>query len=475
MQLAKNPADYTEWTLLELLSAHTSGRLDLKAKFQREQVWSTYQKQCLMDSIITNIPIPTIYLWDVKTDDTNLQIIDGKQRITTILDYFNNKFPMWSDIDNKKYPTEHMLYNNKYFKKGKGPHLDLSTSAQLSSNYKIQVCIVQGTPDEIEDMFLRHNQGTPLVAAEKRKAYRNKTTLVDIIENWVTNHPIFGVSTTSTGKKIPSDTRKRFIDISVTRYADEDALAKVFHLLFAAGSDDPTSTGMFSQTKCNISPSKIIDTYINPKNKLLNTSSPLITEIDQGLTLIQNCLNGNPSLGKGDFITHCLLFIYLKKHFNFNSGDECNVLPSFNSIKKDLADYRKSITPDSTATYPTPTSKISFEEISNYHQSLRSDQPIHMEQRFNTYLKKYLEDLDLQRTDTTRQFSKAQKQILLHSQDRKCAMCKTATITMENDADHIKPHFAGGKTQLTNGQILCDENNCHDNKTKLDKIKYTVK
>lgn len=60
--------------------------------FQRNEVWESKQKMELVESILMGIPIPVMYLFEMK--DGTKQIVDGRQRITAILDFLNNKFSL---------------------------------------------------------------------------------------------------------------------------------------------------------------------------------------------------------------------------------------------------------------------------------------------------------------------------------------------------------------------------------------------
>ena len=65
---------------------------------QRSKCWSIAQKQELINSIIIGRPIPSLCAISIvntgsdKTVDI-WQIIDGKQRLTTIFDYMDGQFP----------------------------------------------------------------------------------------------------------------------------------------------------------------------------------------------------------------------------------------------------------------------------------------------------------------------------------------------------------------------------------------------
>lgn len=57
---------------------------------QREFVWGELQKEGFIESILIGRPIPPVYIL-FNNDDIN-EVIDGKQRLTTILSFLKNEF-----------------------------------------------------------------------------------------------------------------------------------------------------------------------------------------------------------------------------------------------------------------------------------------------------------------------------------------------------------------------------------------------
>lgn len=60
--------------------------------YQRENTWSTKQKQFLLDSIIKGYPI-TSFLLCKSSDELSFDIVDAKHRYQTICEFKNNKLP----------------------------------------------------------------------------------------------------------------------------------------------------------------------------------------------------------------------------------------------------------------------------------------------------------------------------------------------------------------------------------------------
>jgi 5-methylcytosine-specific restriction endonuclease McrA len=84
----------SDWTISALRDKLDRGQLDLQPKFQREYVWSTRPElpSRLIESLLLEIPIPPIYFG--KVTEGRLEVIDGQQRLTTLVDFVSNKFPL---------------------------------------------------------------------------------------------------------------------------------------------------------------------------------------------------------------------------------------------------------------------------------------------------------------------------------------------------------------------------------------------
>lgn len=93
-------------SIFELLRKESRGDLVLAPDFQRKNVWDRKHQSELIESILMGIPIPLIYLFE--DEEGVRQIIDGKQRITALKQFNNNKFTltnlsMLPDLKGKKF------------------------------------------------------------------------------------------------------------------------------------------------------------------------------------------------------------------------------------------------------------------------------------------------------------------------------------------------------------------------------------
>jgi hypothetical protein len=82
-----------EWRALD--------KLNMTPKYQRKSVWGTEQQSLLIDSILKNIPIPPVFLRESinKKGITSFEVIDGKQRLTSIFKFIDNNLST-ADDDN---------------------------------------------------------------------------------------------------------------------------------------------------------------------------------------------------------------------------------------------------------------------------------------------------------------------------------------------------------------------------------------
>ncbi len=77
------------------LDLHDSGKLDLDPPYQRRSVWTDDYREFFIDSVIRNYPTQAIFL-DLTIDPDSpsvYRVLDGKQRLTTIIDFTQDAFP----------------------------------------------------------------------------------------------------------------------------------------------------------------------------------------------------------------------------------------------------------------------------------------------------------------------------------------------------------------------------------------------
>lgn len=79
---------------------------NLKPDYQRRITWDNKKRSKLIESLIINIPIPPIFLYEYDYD--KYEVMDGLQRITAIIDFYENKYRLtgleeWKELEDKRY------------------------------------------------------------------------------------------------------------------------------------------------------------------------------------------------------------------------------------------------------------------------------------------------------------------------------------------------------------------------------------
>ena len=85
----------TQFKVADFLNWAKRDELDLSPMFQRRSVWAKGAKSYLLDTILRGLPIPPIILRDlppdVKTFRSIREVVDGQQRLRTLLTYIAPK------------------------------------------------------------------------------------------------------------------------------------------------------------------------------------------------------------------------------------------------------------------------------------------------------------------------------------------------------------------------------------------------
>ena len=91
-------------TITWLLNLRKYGQLDLDPPYQRRSVWSLREKQRFIDTILRNYPSPAIFLHvDYDSEgNTTYHVVDGKQRLSTILAFVDNQLRLPRDFGDSR-------------------------------------------------------------------------------------------------------------------------------------------------------------------------------------------------------------------------------------------------------------------------------------------------------------------------------------------------------------------------------------
>ena len=98
--------EQARYPLNTILNIVQSDDYILNPEFQRRHRWDTVRKSRLIESIIMNVPIPPIFLYEISY--SVYEVMDGLQRLTAISQFYLDSFALegldeWPELNGYKY------------------------------------------------------------------------------------------------------------------------------------------------------------------------------------------------------------------------------------------------------------------------------------------------------------------------------------------------------------------------------------
>lgn len=80
--------------------------LNLQPEYQRRQVWDKAKQSRFIESVLMNLPIPPIFLFE--SEYNRYEVMDGQQRLSSILAFYQNRLKLsglehWKELHGKHY------------------------------------------------------------------------------------------------------------------------------------------------------------------------------------------------------------------------------------------------------------------------------------------------------------------------------------------------------------------------------------
>lgn len=147
----------SDWTV-STLKTEMSSIVDLSPSFQRRSVWNQKAKSKFIESLILGIPIPQILLAENKEIRNQYLILDGKQRLTSIKEFFEEEDTLTRPMKLTGLQNLKEL-NGKTWKHVKDYYPDLARSLESA---RIRTAIITGWSNDnvLYEIFHRLNSGS---------------------------------------------------------------------------------------------------------------------------------------------------------------------------------------------------------------------------------------------------------------------------------------------------------------------------
>lgn len=224
--------DSYQMSIGELINLYRDGEMDIHPEFQRVFRWNDYQKTKLIESIMLNIPIPSIFV--NQNEDGVWDIIDGVQRLSTIFQFVG----VFKDEEGEPLPAL-VLQKTDYLPSFAGvqwantiPELSFTKEQQLFfKRARIDIVIMkkESDPNTKYELFQRLNTGgTKLSDQEVRnclmimtnKLFYEFTLKLEQLESYRNCIPI-------TDRKADEQFRMELVlRLMVAAYTDWDSIAQ---------------------------------------------------------------------------------------------------------------------------------------------------------------------------------------------------------------------------------------------------------
>ncbi len=163
----------SDWTTETIVSQIDKGNILLSPDFQRRDAWDIPRKSRFIESLILGFPIPQIVLAESKAKKGSYIVLDGKQRLLSIRQFFASadEAESYKKLTLKGLDLKRDL-NNKTIEALRETPEFLNDIASLE-NQTIRTVVIKNWGDErfLYHVFLRLNTGSvPLSPQELRQA-----------------------------------------------------------------------------------------------------------------------------------------------------------------------------------------------------------------------------------------------------------------------------------------------------------------
>jgi Protein of unknown function DUF262/HNH endonuclease len=414
--------EYGHKTIQDLVGLFERGQLNLDPGFQRDSVWQPNDRKKLIETIFLHYPIPSIFLYKQVNDEGRLvyDVIDGKQRLETILmfqglqRFRKSRFTATVQIDSEEYEE-----------------LDWRTIQQNGfehrlMGYKIQTVEIEGDLSDIINLFVRINStGKSLTSAEKRHARYFRS-------------PFF-----LTAQRLARRNQEYFAMLltpaQITRMKHVELVCELLASINTGGIIDKK---------------KAVDKIIGGGITDRKTLEGHAKEFTRTLKLVAGILPSIASTRFTNVVDFYSLFMLIHE------------MDAHGAILTDAKRNAQAaqILERFTAEIDTVRGQLRMGESIAVEQSLFRDYLLTVQgntdslvtrRRRAEILRQVLAGL-FDKKDVRRSFTREQRRLIWHSDDRKkCTACGHA-LTWDNfTIDHTLAHGRGGKTALANASLMC--------------------
>ena len=201
-------------SILEIFQKIKDKKLILDPNYQRREIWKDDKKTAFIESLYMEIMIPPIYVVEIPGDDllseNKYEVVDGKQRLTAVLDFINGKLV----LAEKSLEYYKDIFGGKNFLEIK--EVDSEQTTQMLSSVLDIYVITANSPEFTKyDIFARLNKGAEKLKVNeiRRAIYRSDVT--NTIEEFINDRVAQGADSV-----LKQQYEKLFTENDIKRFED---------------------------------------------------------------------------------------------------------------------------------------------------------------------------------------------------------------------------------------------------------------
>jgi hypothetical protein len=427
MRVADEPRTLT---IRALTDAWINNSIRPNPEYQRGSSWRRRQQQLLVDSVLRGYSLPRFYFQQkISTDplghkQVSLDVIDGQQRLIALSQFREDQWPIFS-VEDGKVPLPPSIRRQTVPWSGKVFSALAEALQQEFLDVELSVVLIdEVTGDEVRDLFIRLQSGTPLTSQQVRDAWPgNIGPLIERLAGKGTRQGLHQ-------KLFMAVDRRGSGGRSEDEYEDPalDARQTCAQLLLLLLSKER------GRSYPSVRSSLLNDLY--HENTEFDTRSRLALQFEHLLNATEQVIllrppgEGRKAVRKSRLFS---LFLFLR-------------LLSFSPIN-----LRRATKPIATlfwsdaAEDTEPVGRVGSADT--------------LEKHFLWFLDERMAGLKLHELDRQRFFSPDEKRELWIRSGGKCGTCAESIPENTAEYDHIKPWILGGRTVLDNGRPV--HPHCH--------------
>lgn len=171
----------TDWTIGTIINQIDRGNIILDPDFQRRDAWKIERKSRFIESIILGLPIPQIVLAESKKEKGKFIVVDGKQRLLSIMQYAGGE--NWTKFSPKGLKLIDL--NNKSYEKIKESEFGFKFE-----NSTIRTVILKNSPSDnlINIIFHRLNSNSVALSPQELRQSIMAGPFTKFAENYTQQH-----------------------------------------------------------------------------------------------------------------------------------------------------------------------------------------------------------------------------------------------------------------------------------------------